>query len=198
MQAYAHNQDLKPPDAGDAGEHAPPQERKNSTCIPLYVVCHGKHPTDSRSCKHCFFEPKHTDKSIVNNAKCQIQTPTTKVTRESLSRQRTPGTVLDRSESFPQLRGRSRSQGRSLSRSDLPPYDDTNKRVAWEGGKLGHQIKAHKQTHTLRLPQNPDLGRTRQRRNRERAGKTPEPDKEPEEETSPQLNPPPRRSKSSR
>ncbi|KAH7977719.1 hypothetical protein HPB49_003239 [Dermacentor silvarum] len=120
-------------------EHPPPPEGEKPTCTPSCVVCLGKHPTGSRSCKYRFIRPKPTNNGRVSNSNSQAQNSTT--TRSSRSRQRTQETLRDRSESFPPLQGRSQSRGRSSSRPSGAQHSGPSTQVTWNGNKPGHQAK---------------------------------------------------------
>ncbi|KAH7945791.1 hypothetical protein HPB49_015658 [Dermacentor silvarum] len=120
-------------------EHPPPPEGEKLTCTPSCVVCLGKHPTGSRSCKYRFIRPKPTNNGRVSNSNSQAQNSTT--TRSSRSRQRTQETLRDRSESFPPLQGRSQSRGRSSSKPSGAQHSGPSTQVTWNGNKPGHQAK---------------------------------------------------------
>ncbi|KAH6922582.1 hypothetical protein HPB50_016964 [Hyalomma asiaticum] len=48
-------------------QHSPPSEGEKPTCAPLCVVCHGQHPTGSRSCKRRFIQPKQTKRTSMTS-----------------------------------------------------------------------------------------------------------------------------------
>ncbi|KAH6936413.1 hypothetical protein HPB50_016785 [Hyalomma asiaticum] len=133
-------------------QHSPPPEGEKPTCVPLCVVCHGQHPTGSRSCKRRFIQPKQTKRTWMTSINI------TGDTRRSRSRERTQADFRDRSESFPRLQ--SRELDKTISGGHNSQHDEPAKHVAWGSGKPHHrestvlQVTAPLETPSEQKPRN--------------------------------------------
>lgn len=133
-------------------QHSPPPEGEKPTCVPLCVVCHGQHPTGSRSCKRRFIQPKETKRTWMTSINI------TGDTRRSRSRERTQADFRDRSESFPRLQ--SRELDKTISGGHNSQHDEPAKHVAWGSGKPHHrestvlQVTAPLETPSEQKPRN--------------------------------------------